>query len=187
MGRADNIDSTGCHNGILDYTGRKFLPQWLQVFADNFRQAEKLIYESARDIQSMNKIVIFFTWELHAETLLTILLLKCEWTCWHNVRYFLIKFVQFSDVFGEWVCMLKVCWAERWAGGHTTMCWWKTSLSSHQLFSWRELKNYSPVLIISYFGILEPFAKWVKQTKNWKVPNQKPKKCQSCFVHCQPQ
>ena len=59
MGRADNIDSTGCHNGSLDYTGRKFLPQWLQVFADNFRQAEKLIYESARDIQSMNKIVIF--------------------------------------------------------------------------------------------------------------------------------
>ena len=113
MGRADNIDSTGCHNGSLDYTGRKFLPQWLQVFADNFRQAEKLIYESARDIQSMNKIVIFFCVGI---------------ACWN-----------FADNFAAemWVDVLTQCSIFSHQICPVFRCFWGMGLHAKSLLSWK--------------------------------------------------
>ena len=73
MGRTHNIDSTGCHNASIDCTVEGFCPSW-QVFANTFRQAEKLIYYC----RSMNRTLNIFAWEwvCMMELLASILLLK---------------------------------------------------------------------------------------------------------------
>ena len=83
MGTADNIDRTGCHNGSLDYTVKVFIRvgKFLRTLSD---------LELAEKYQNMKKILMFFFCVgrgLHAESLMSILLLKGFW--WMGTQGFI--------------------------------------------------------------------------------------------------